>query len=243
MGNTVNLGRQGAAKSAQPGFIQLGLLGFWPVLIDFSLTNRWPDGSVTDTTFDPDNLIRYWWFTNCAPKSAAFVVRRLGNTNAEVIVEYAIGGTAVSGVDCDLLPGVVKIPAGERKARILIVPKDDEVVELIETVILELKPAPAGDDNAFAYLLTRQSRAAVIIADSRRPRPDTASLSDNTFHLSTDAVDGDWYRIDYSTDLETWTAVSTNQAALGALHFVDPEAQQAPQRFYRAIPTVPPAQD
>ena len=60
------------------------------------------------------------YFTNCGPKDAIFTVRRLGDTNSDLTVTYAIGGTATNGVDYVTLPGTVTIPAGQRAAMITV---------------------------------------------------------------------------------------------------------------------------
>ena len=43
------------------------------------------------------------------------------------------------------------------------------------------------------------------------------------------------YRVEATTDLKVWTAVSTNQSATGAILFEDAQAGAFPQRFYRAV--------
>jgi hypothetical protein len=201
----------------------------WP-----NLTNRWPIGTATFCT----NSI--WWFTNCGPKNATFLVRRAGDTNSELPVKYAVGGTATNGVDFEFLSGLVTIPAGERKAPILVVPRGDRRLERIETVILKLLPPPAEPDTPPEYLVGYPNRAAAIIVDSFWPRPITAALADRCFHLGADAIDGAWYRIEYSDDLLNWTPVWTSQVVQGTIHFVDPEAQDSPTRFYRAVPEAEP---
>ncbi len=40
----------------------------------------------------------------------------------------------------------------------------------------------------------------------------------------------------YSTDLQTWTALCTNQVVNGAIDFIDPDAPSNQIRFYRAVP-------
>src|SRR5439155_658303 len=66
-------------------------------------TNCWPwlglgSGSCTwSNWWSGTNVFRF--FTNCGPKDAAFTVRRFGETNDAVTVDYAIGGTASNGVD------------------------------------------------------------------------------------------------------------------------------------------------
>ena len=182
-----------------------------------------------------------WWsnrppyriFTNCGPKNATFTVRRHGDTNTSLTVPYAIGGTASNGVDYVALSGNVTIAAGERAALISIVPIDDGVAEPTETVRLKLIPdfgSPPG------YFVGVPGAAAAIIVDSLQPRPLSALLPGNYFHLAASGPDGAWFRIESSTDLRNWTSISTGQVVNGNIDFVDADAPTDSGRFYRAVP-------
>jgi hypothetical protein len=180
------------------------------------------------------------FFTNCAPKTATFTVRRWGDTNGDLTVPYDIGGTASNGVDYVTLPGFVTIPASERRALITIVPIDDGPPDVNKTVILALTPATNTPPD---YLLGFPRRAAAIIIDSNGPRPVTGLLPDRCFHLVTPSPDAAWFCIEYSTELANWTPVCTNRVIDGSIDFVDPDAQGNSSRFYRAIPlTNPPSE-
>jgi hypothetical protein len=48
---------------------------------------------------------------------AVFIVTRTGDLSAALVVDYAIGGTALHGTDYFPLPGSVLIPAGQAKCR------------------------------------------------------------------------------------------------------------------------------
>jgi hypothetical protein len=172
------------------------------------------------------------FFTNCGPKDASFTVRRLGDTNADLSVPYAIGGTATNGSDYVTLPGVVTIPAGERTASITVVPIDDGVPDITSTVILKLLPDTNSPPN---YLLGFPPGAAAIILDPG-PRAATGLLPDKCFHLAATGPDGAWFHVEYTTDLNVWTAICTNQVINGCIDFVDPDASGQPTRFYRAVP-------
>jgi hypothetical protein len=80
-----------------------------------------------------------------------------------------------------------------------------------------------------------------VIIENPPPRPIVRMLADKCFHLGAEAVDGAWYRIEYSLDLRNWTPLCAAQAVQGMLHFVDPDAESAPGRFYRAVPEPEPA--
>ncbi|HEX5222173.1 MAG TPA: Calx-beta domain-containing protein [Verrucomicrobiae bacterium] len=172
--------------------------------------------------------------------TATFVVMREGSTNESLTVFYSIGGTATNGVDYKLLPGHIVIPAGQRAAPIVIVPADDAIPEKIETIVLGLIEPPYASPLPSPYVVGKPARAAAIIVDNDQPRPCTERLPDRCFHLTQPGLNGDWYRIEYSTDLVNWTVICTNTVTDGALHFVDPDADEAAQRFYRAVPETNP---
>ena len=177
------------------------------------------------------------FFTNCGPKNAIFTVRRFGDTNNDLTMTYDIGGKASNGVDYVTLPGLVTIPAGERHALITLVPIDDGPPDVNKTVILKLTPSTNTPPD---YLVGFPPCAAAIIIDSNGPRPVSGMLPGNCFHLSTAGPDGAWFHIERSTDLLNWTPICTNQVVNGCIDFVDPDAQNTPSRFYRAVPELNP---
>jgi len=93
------------------------------------------------------------------------------------------------------------------------------------------------------YVIGLPARAAAIIVDNDQPRPCTGRLPDRCFHLMQPGNNGAWFRIECSTDLVHWTALCTNSVTDGAIHFVDPDADMATQRFYRAVPEINPGLD
>ena len=166
--------------------------------------------------------------TNCGPKDANFTVHRFGATNDDVVVHYAIGGTASNGVDYVTLPGSVTISAGQREAFIPVVPIDDGPPDITSTVILKLLP----DTN---YVIGFPPKAAAIILDGIWPRA-TVALPGGCFRMNATGPDGAWFHIEYSTDLAHWIPVCTNQVVQGGIDFVDPDASADQSRFYRAVP-------
>ncbi len=179
------------------------------------------------------------FFTNCGPKNATISVFRFGDTNNNLDVPYAIGGTATNGVDYVALPGTVIISAGERRADITIVPLDDGPPDITSTVVLKLVPAAATGTN---YLLGFPRAAAVIILDSQSPRAATGIVPGPAFNLAAAGPDGAWFHVEYSTDLVNWTPICTNQVVNGSMDFVDPDAAANPARFYRTVPESGPPQ-
>jgi hypothetical protein len=180
------------------------------------------------------------FFTNCGPKNATFSVRRFGDTNDDLTITYAIGGSATNGVDYVPLPGAVTIPAGQRHAFITVVPLDDGPPDISSTVILKLNPSTNAPPD---FLLGYPRVAAALIVDSAWPRPPTGVLPDKCFHLSSTGPAGAWFHVEASADLLNWVPICTNQVVNGAIDFVDPDAQASQTRFYRAVPElVPPAE-
>jgi hypothetical protein len=171
---------------------------------------------------------------------AVFLVRRGGPTNDPVTVRYRIGGTASNGVDYAALSGEVTIAAGARGARILVVPLEDRLAEGIETVVLEL--APAGGEPP-SYSIGQPSRAASIIVDNDAPRPRCQRLADGLFHVCVPGRDGDYFRLEASCNLVDWVPLCTSVVSDGAIHFVDPDVEALPYRFYRSVPETAPAEE
>jgi hypothetical protein len=166
-------------------------------------------------------------------------VFRFGATNNPLTVGYGIGGSASNGVDYIALPGTVTIPAGQRRADIIIVPLDDGPPDITSTVILRLSPDPAGTN----YLVGFPKAASAIILDSRSPKPVTGVLPGPIFNLVANGPDGAWFHAEYSSDLVNWTPICTNQVVNGTIEFVDPDAATNPARYYRIVPEAgPPAQ-
>src|SRR5688572_8147064 len=73
--------------------------------------------------------------------TAAFTVVRDGSTNNALTVAVQFGGNAINGVDYQRLAGTVTIPAGARRAPIIVTPVDDNIVEGTEVVLAHL-PQP-----------------------------------------------------------------------------------------------------
>jgi hypothetical protein len=167
--------------------------------------------------------------TNCGPKSATFTVFRVGETNDDLNINYAVGGSATNGIDYVALPGVVLIPAGQQKSSVAVVPLDDGPPDVTSTVILKIAPGTN-------YVVGRPASAAAIILDSRSPRATTGRLPGGLFQISSTGPEGSWFSVEYSTDLINWTQLCTNQVVNGVVDFVDPDAASQPGRFYQIVP-------
>lgn len=195
---------------------------FWTWYAPTNATPVW-------TNWPPKTLVPC---TNWGPKNAVFTVFRHGNALSNLVVNYAVGGTAVSNVDYVGLPGSVTIPAGAAAALIPVVPLDNHATNDALTVILSLK---AATNQPPAYQLGYPTRAEAIIVDYW-PRALPWRLADQTFHLSTNGPDGAWFCLQNSSDLLNWTNVATNQVVNGSIDFADPDAPHTAVRFFRTVP-------
>jgi|GEM_PF-2268051 len=101
--------------------------------------------------------------------TGTFTLTRTGPPDAALTVNYTISGTATNGVDYELIPSSVTIPAGATTATIVIRPIDDTLVEGPETVTLTLT---SGAD----YQVGSPNAATVTIADDDVPTPTLSGL-------------------------------------------------------------------
>lgn len=87
--------------------------------------------------------------------SAQLRVTRTGRKDFNLVVYYALSGTASAGVDYTTPAGSVTIPAGSASATFNLTPINDSLVEGDETVIVTLLPALSYNvANPAAYSLT-----------------------------------------------------------------------------------------
>ena len=73
-----------------------------------------------------------------------FRIARTGSTNADLLVNFQITGTASAPTDYAALGTSVSIPGGATFVDLPVVPVDDPTVELDQTVVLTLISAPGG---------------------------------------------------------------------------------------------------
>jgi len=139
---------------------------------------------------------------------------------------------------------MVTIAAGERAARITVAPIDDDLIEPLESVLLKLELAPGTTAGTLPpYAIGSPGRAAAIIVDNDSPRPACTTLPDGLFHLCQPGTNGFCFRLEASTNLVNWIGVCTNIVTDGAIHFVDPDARDFVNRYYRSLPEPnPPAE-
>lgn len=196
---------------------------------DFPFTPPPPVVSIVAT----DPFAREGMDASGSVNTATFVVTRTGPTNTTLPVHFTLGGTALADMDYPAPPSPLIIPAGQRRARLVITPGDDHHAEPIETVIVAL----AADDATLAgYTLGFPHRAAAIIVDNDHRRPPCLRLPDGLFNLCLPVDSNDCFRVEVTRDFRTWTPLCTVPANEGHAHFVDPDAPAITHRFYRFVP-------
>ncbi len=94
--------------------------------------------------------------------SRVFTVSRTGATDADLLVNFWVSGTATAGSDYASLPTSVTIPIGAASATVVVTPLDDLAVEQDETVTITLAPDAA-------YSAGSPSSASVVIVSDDLP--------------------------------------------------------------------------
>ena len=129
--------------------------------------------------------------------TATFVVSRTGLIDVPLSVQYRLSGTAKNGADYRELSGTVELLAGEKRARVTVLPIDDAEVERTEDVVLELLPPvciaifpPPAD----CYTLGRSREASAKIRDNetasnQRPRIEIIKPRSNEEFVALDWIE------------------------------------------------------
>ena len=188
-------------------------------------------------------------------RTASFSIERNGDLTSNLAVAYTIGGTATTGVDYGALPAFVTIPAGSASVPIVINPYVG-ATGVPETVSITLN-LPVLIGGVPPYLLgntpTMQRSAGISIID--RPYISSFPLSPRQrivyrrLHhailalpppppppppaLAAAAAPPTVWIVEASSDLANWEEVGTTDPSGEAGDFVDVNAGDYPQRFYR----------
>ncbi len=159
-----------------------------------------------------------------------FTVTSSQTATADIVVSYAVSGTATSGVDFTALGGKVTISSGSSTASIPVHAISD-AADPNETVVVTLSPDPATDLTKIAYhLASTSTSASVIIVE-----PPAASLAT----ISVQAVEP--LAIQTETPVPGWIAVvaerrgSTSNAKITANLAISGTA--SPGVAYTALPS------
>ncbi len=115
------------------------------------------DDPVTVTVVATDNLA-----TETSGNNGIVTFNRLGSLAANLVVNYTLAGSAVSGSDFNALSGTVTILAGRPNVTLTITPINDTTTEGDETVIVQVQ-------SSAAYNVGNPGSATVVIQDSELP--------------------------------------------------------------------------
>lgn len=96
-------------------------------------------------------------------KGAKLKLSRAGDTSQALAVRYLIRGSARNGIDYELLPDVVEIPAGKKSAKLLLRPIADGLAEGAETIELEVLPGES-------YTPSLAARAEIELQDPKEKK-------------------------------------------------------------------------
>lgn len=119
-----------------------------------------------------------------AVSSARIVATRSGDLTRDLMVSYLVTGTATSGRDYAPLPGALNIPAGSASATIQVTPRNDILVEGIETLVVFIS------DSA-TYNVGWPNSATVTFLDDELPSVSIAATDDT----AAEAADTGEFRI------------------------------------------------
>jgi len=166
--------------------------------------------------------------TSAQPGSVTFT--RIGSTNADLTINYSLGGTAVSGIDYQLTPvnpisSSLIIPAGAASTTLEVVPLPSTNFVVARSLLFAL-------DNAAAYVVGTPASATILVGGNTMPA--TLTLSTNGATLSWKSNSTKVYQVAYKNNLTDTVWTSAGQVtALGATSiWIDGTAKTAPQRFY-----------
>ena len=139
----------GAFASVAVRGLTVGIEGFAPELVDGKLTLT----SLTDAVALP--TVSLTGKTKLKEKKKGGLKLKLvreGDTSAPLLVAYAVRGTAENGIDYELLPGTLEIPAGKKSAKLVVTPRADGRIEGPETIEIELLPGEDYTPSLFSKL-------------------------------------------------------------------------------------------
>lgn len=102
-------------------------------------------------------------------RTAVMLVTRGGDMTRDLVVNYLISGSAVSGRDYRALSGAVTIPAGQPSAAIGVTPRDNGIRDGGNTVQVILSDSPAynvGNPNIATVFIQDRALAVVTVTAS-----------------------------------------------------------------------------
>jgi len=94
-----------------------------------------------------------------------------------VTVNYTVSGTATNGVDYQNLSGTVVIPAGQNSVALPVVVIDDKIIEVNETVIVNISGGTATNYGVFSASSTNGSATVTIADDDNTPANNQLTIT------------------------------------------------------------------
>jgi len=124
------------------------------------------DNDRPKVTIALNDAIATEWKPGESPDWGEITVSRTGITSEALTIDYNLGGTAVNGSDYVNLDGTITIPVGKSSITLPILPIDDTVDELDETVTFEF-----AESSKYDWIGDRTAQVSIVDND-----PATVSI-------------------------------------------------------------------
>lgn len=185
---------------------------------------------VSITAPDPDAYEGTWLsaFDASYTNTGLFVISRAVASDSDLVINLAIGGSAVSGVDYAALPLTVTIPAGSNSVSFLVQPTGDTLAANPSTVVVSLVP-----DAAYEFGNTASATVSLSQYESSVNPPPPVMM----FQLFVGTnLNGQLFDIQCSTNLIDWTDMGIGTNIWGIVKVPETNHMLFRQRFFRALP-------
>jgi len=140
------------------------------------------------------------------PDAGEYTFERSVNAASNVVVAYAVSGSAITSDYQEALSGSITIPAGETVASFSLTPVDDILVEGDENVHITLQPG--------SYTIGSASNAVVTIAENESPHTVTVAAQDA--NATENSSDTGLFRISRTGDTSLPVDVKFNMSGTAA---------------------------
>jgi hypothetical protein len=148
-----------------------------------------------------------------------FYISRTGSTASSLAVNYTMSGTAVNGVDYQLLSGTTTIPAGALGVDIQVTPINDALAEGTETITLSLAPGAYGRGPSATYYLTDDETPAVAVAFQSTSASAMESAGTVNIPVTLSALSGAPVSVEYLVETGARATTTANGVAPSSLPF------------------------
>jgi hypothetical protein len=164
---------------------------------------------------------------------ASFTVTRTGITNAPLLVNYQMTGTAVNGADFNLISNFVVIPAGAFSNNVVLTPINDVFAEGTESFSISIT-------NTSYYNAGPQTNVTITLLDNDASPPPLSlqlvSPSSGKYEVTLTGAATQPYVVESSTDLSGWQPLTTLIDEAGTVRLTEMIGTNSPQLFFRARP-------